>query len=141
MTTQAVAGTNIKVKVKVNVEVIQTQEDFEETDETSLRIRFNGKVIKVRKNALGLFCLTDIEKGWAQSGGRGGKLRNWKRNPDIEEMINGGEIEVISIHGSSSHKGTYGCERAAMLFASYCDIRFNLAIIDAHIENRKRAMH
>lgn len=100
--------------------------------ETSLQIRFNGSLYNIRENKDGLFSLTDIEKAWIESGGEGGRLDHWKANPEITQMLSVPEIRVVSNGGGSGpNKGTWGCERAVTLYASYCDIRFNLVVVDA----------
>lgn len=95
-----------------------------------MKITFNGNTYPIRKNADGLYSLTDIEKAWLAEGNTGGQLRNWKDNPDVVAMIKGSEIQILSKGGRG---GTWSCKRAAILYASYCSREFQLAVIDAFI--------
>lgn len=96
-----------------------------------MNITFNGNAYPIRKNAEGLYSLTDIEKAWLAEGNTGGRLDNWKVSPEVVAMIQIPEIQVISKRGRNGE--TWGCKRAAILYASYCSREFQLAVIDAFI--------
>ncbi len=96
-----------------------------------MKITFNGNTYPIRKNAEGLYSLTDIEKAWLAEGNTGGRLDNWKVSPEVVAMIQIPEIQVISKRGRNGE--TWGCKRAAILYASYCSREFQLAVIDAFI--------
>ncbi len=96
-----------------------------------MKITFNGNTYPIRKNADGLYSLTDIEKAWLAEGNTGGQLRHWKDNPEVVAMIQCSEIRIISKRGRNGE--TWGCKRAAILYATYCSREFQLAVIDAFI--------
>ena len=96
-----------------------------------MKITFNGNTYPIRKNAEGLYSLTDIEKAWLAEGNTGGQLRPWKDNPEVVAMIQCSEIRIISKRGRNGE--TWGCKRAAILYATYCSREFQLAVIDAFI--------
>ena len=96
-----------------------------------MNITFNGNAYPIRKNAEGLYSLTDIEKAWLAEGNTGGRLDNWKVSPEVVAMIQIPEIQVISKRGRNGE--TWGCKRAAILYATYCSREFQLAVIDAFI--------
>lgn len=99
-----------------------------------MKITFNGNTYPIRKNAEGLYSLTDIEKAWLAEGGTGGHLDNWKRTPDVVSMIASREIHVLNKHGgSSSARGTWGCKEAVIEYASYCSNEFRRAVRKAFI--------
>ncbi|MGN5003260.1 KilA-N domain-containing protein [Aeromonas sp. 82P] len=98
-----------------------------------MKITFNGNTYPIRKNAEGLYSLTDIEKAWLTEGNTGGQLDNWKRNPEVRDMLLFREIHVSNIKARGANAGTWGCKRAAILYASYCSREFQLAVIDAFI--------
>ncbi|MGN5146123.1 KilA-N domain-containing protein [Aeromonas veronii] len=99
-----------------------------------MKIKFNNKDYSIRQNEDGLYSLTDIEKAWLAEGGTGGQLGNWKRTPDVLSMISSCEIHILNNHGGSiSDRGSWGCKRAVILFASYCSIKFQIAVVDALI--------
>lgn len=98
-----------------------------------MKITFNGNTYPIRKNAEGLYSLTDIEKAWLTEGNTGGQLDNWKRNPEVRDMLLFREIHVSNIKTRGANAGTWGCKRAAILYASYCSREFQLAVIDAFI--------
>ncbi len=52
-----------------------------------MNITFNGNAYPIRKNAEGLYSLTDIEKAWLAEGNTGGRLDNWKVSPEVVAMI------------------------------------------------------
>ncbi len=99
-----------------------------------MQIKFNDTTYPIRQNTEGLHSLTDIEKAWLTEGGSGGHLDHWKRNPEVVAMVKLREIRVLSKGGRG---GTWGCERAAILYASYCSREFQLAVIDAFLELTK----
>ncbi|CAJ1781650.1 hypothetical protein KOPIIPEJ_00467 [Aeromonas dhakensis] len=99
-----------------------------------MKITFNGNTYPIRKNAEGLYSLTDIEKAWLAEGNTGGQLDNWKRTPDVVSMIASREIHVLNKHGgSSSARGTWGCKEAVIEYASYCSNEFRRAVRKAFI--------
>ncbi|HDN9004731.1 TPA: KilA-N domain-containing protein [Aeromonas veronii] len=99
-----------------------------------MKITFNGNTYPIRKNAEGLYSLTDIEKAWLAEGGTGGQLDNWKRTPDVVSMIASREIHVLNKHGgSSSARGTWGCKEAVIEYTSYCSNEFRRAVRKAFI--------
>jgi len=93
------------------------------------QITFNGITTTIHQNADGLYSLTGISQAWVQSGGTGGQLEHWKRTSDVVTMIETCEIRIISSRGRN--RETWGCNRAVVLFASYCSTAFQLAVVDA----------
>ncbi|MFM5764755.1 KilA-N domain-containing protein [Aeromonas sp. s6] len=96
-----------------------------------MKITFNGNTYPIQKNAEGLYSLTDIEKAWLAEGGTGGQLDNWKRAPEVTELIKLREIHVVSKEGRNG--GTWGCKEAAIEYASYCSNEFRRAVRKAFI--------
>ncbi len=98
-----------------------------------MKITFNGNTYPIRKNAEGLYSLTDIEKAWRATGEKLGRLQDWKEKTDVINTILTQEISVSNIKTRGANAGTWGCKRAAILYASYCSSEFHLAVIDAFI--------
>lgn len=99
-----------------------------------MKITFNGNTYPIRKNAEGLYSLTDIEKAWLAEGGTGGQLRHWKDTPEVVSMAASSEIRILNKHGgSSSARGTWGCKEAVIEYASYCSNEFRRAVRKAFI--------
>lgn len=95
-----------------------------------MQITFNANTYVIRHNAEGLLSLTDIEKAWRDSGGSGGQLRNWLTSDDYKRMSS--EIQKTTTRGRNAE--TWGCKRAVILYASYCSVAFQLAVVDAFTE-------
>ena len=100
-----------------------------------MKITFNGNTYPIRKNAEGLYSLTDIEKAWRATGEKLGRLQDWKLTEDYCSLFETQEIQVFQKRGGNRtpDRGTWGCKRAAILYASYCSREFQLAVIDAFI--------
>ena len=96
-----------------------------------MKITFNGNTYPIRKNAEGLYSLTDIEKAWLAEGNTGGQLRHWKDNPEVVSMIQCSEIRIISKRGRNGE--TWGCKEAVIEYASYCSSEFRRAVRKAFI--------
>lgn len=98
-----------------------------------MKITFNGNTYPIRKNAEGLYSLTDIEKAWLAEGGTGGRLDNWKASPEVINMILTPEIQVTSVKTRGANAGTWGCKEAVIEYASYCSNEFRRAVRKAFI--------
>lgn len=100
-----------------------------------MKITFNGNTYPIRKNAEGLYSLTDIEKAWLAEGNTGGQLDNWKRAPEVTELIELREIHVFQKRGGNRtpDRGTWGCKEAVIEYASYCSNEFRRAVRKAFI--------
>lgn len=100
-----------------------------------MKITFNGNTYPIRKNAEGLYSLTDIEKAWLAEGNTGGQLDNWKRAPEVTELIELREFHVFQKRGGNRtpDRGTWGCKEAVIEYASYCSSEFRRAVRKAFI--------
>ena len=100
-----------------------------------MKITFNGNTYPIRKNAEGLYSLTDIEKAWLAEGNTGGQLRHWKDNPEVVSMIQCSEIRIVVKMGGKDtpDRGTWGCKEAVIEYASYCSNEFRRAVRKAFI--------
>lgn len=98
----------------------------------TMTITFNNTTSTIRQNKDGLFNLTDIERAYAASEGSvGGYLRDWKRTPDVQELVKLSEISIVSMEGRNG--GSYGCEEAVIEYASYCSNEFRRSVRKAFV--------
>ncbi|MFG0761826.1 KilA-N domain-containing protein [Aeromonas media] len=98
-----------------------------------MKITFNGNTYPIRKNAEGLYSLTDIEKAWLAEGGTGGQLRHWKDTSIVRDMLLSSEIRITSVKVRGADAGTWGCKEAVIEYASYCSNEFRRAVRKAFI--------
>lgn len=98
-----------------------------------MQITFNGNTYPIRKNAEGLYSLTDIEKAWLAAGGTGGQLRHWKDTSIVRDMLLSSEIRITSVKVRGADAGTWGCKEAVIEYASYCSNEFRRAVRKAFI--------
>ncbi|MCE9942658.1 KilA-N domain-containing protein [Aeromonas rivipollensis] len=98
-----------------------------------MKITFNGNTYPIRKNAEGLYSLTDIDKAYSHAmRTEKGTLNHWKKKDEINQMVEMGEIRVIAKRGQHTG-GTWGCKEAVIEYASYCSNEFRRAVRKAFI--------
>lgn len=98
-----------------------------------MKITFNGNTYPIRKNAEGLYSLTDIDKAYSHAmRTEKGTLNHWKKKDEINQMVEMGEIRVIAKRGQYTG-GTWGCKEAVIEYASYCSNEFRRAVRKAFI--------
>jgi len=96
-------------------------------------ITFNDHTFTVRSKVfeldgveMTLHSLKDIENGWKDSGGTGKAIKEWKESPKTEELIQLGEITLISSRGANG--GTWGCVDSTVEYAGHCSVSFRSVV-------------
>lgn len=95
-----------------------------------MQVTLNSRTFEIRQNAQGLFSLNDLRNAWAEAGGVERRLCNWKVSPDYLQAAS--RLNVVAVPGVGN--GTWGCTRALIAYAGYCDKRVKVAVVNAVLE-------